>query len=155
MSARTLEVLIVEDEMLLAIELEHLVEEVGCHSLGCAMSSDEAVDLAEKLHPDLALVDVHLSDGPTGIEVARKISQDCGGVALFMTANVKRLPDDYAGACGVIGKPYSEHGVKTALSYLTFCLQEGHVPGPVPVGLTLAPAYAELWGLIDAFPQSA
>jgi CheY-like chemotaxis protein len=112
--------------MLLAIELEHLVEEVGCHSLGCAMSSDEAVDLAEKLHPDLALVDVHLSDGPTGVEVARKISRDCGGVALFMTANVKRLPDDFAGACGVIGKPYSEHGVKTALSYLRHCLTEGH-----------------------------
>ena len=155
MTGRSLDVLIVEDEMLLAIELEHLVEEVGCHSLGCAMSSDEAVDLAEKLHPDLALVDVHLSDGPTGVEVARKISRDCGGVALFMTANVKRLPDDYAGACGVIGKPYSEHGVRTALSYLTYCLTEGHVPGPVPVGLTLAPAYAELWGLIDVMPKIA
>ncbi len=155
MTGRALDVLIVEDEMLLAIELEHLVEEVGCHSLGCAMSSDEAVDLAEKLRPDLALVDVHLSDGPTGVEVARKISRDCGGVALFMTANVKRLPDDFAGACGVIGKPYSEHGVKTALSYLAYCLNEGHAPGPVPVGLTLAPAYAELWSLNDVVPKSA
>jgi len=155
MTGRALEVLIVEDEMLLAIELEHLVEEAGCHSLGCAMSSDEAVDLAEKLRPDLALVDVHLSDGPTGVDVARKISRDCGGVALFMTANVKRLPDDFAGACGVIGKPYSEHGVRTALSYLAYCLTEGHAPGPVPVGLTLAPDYAELWGLIDATSQSA
>jgi CheY-like chemotaxis protein len=155
MYGRALEVLIVEDEMLLAIELEHLVEEVGCHSLGCAMSSDEAVDLAEKLHPDLALVDVQLSDGPTGVEVARKISRDCGGVALFMTANVKRLPDDFAGACGVIGKPYSEHGVKTALSYLRHCLREGHVPGPVPIGLALAPAFAKLWGLDDTLPQTA
>jgi two-component system, response regulator PdtaR len=155
MSRRSLDVLIVEDEMLLAIELEHLVEEVGCHSLGCAMSSDEAVDLAERLHPDLALVDVHLSDGPTGVEVARKISQDCGGVALFMTANVKRLPDDFAGACGVIGKPYSEHGVKTALSYLAYCLQEGHAPGPVPIGLSLAPAYATLWGLNDVMARTA
>ncbi|KQV62499.1 MULTISPECIES: response regulator [unclassified Caulobacter] len=155
MTGRALDVLIVEDEMLLAIELEHLIEEVGCHSLGCAMSSDEAVDLAEKLHPDLALVDVHLSDGPTGVEVARKISRDCGGVALFMTANVKRLPDDFAGACGVIGKPYSEHGVKTALSYLRYCLQQGQAPGPVPVGLTLAPAYAELWGLSDVLPKIA
>lgn len=155
MTGRSLEVLIVEDEMLLAIELEHLVEEVGCRSLGCAMSSDEAVNLAETLHPDLALVDVHLSDGPTGVEVARKISQDCGGVALFMTANVKRLPEDFAGACGVIGKPYSEHGVKTALSYLAYCLQEGHAPGPTPVGLTLAPAYVELWGLDQTLSRTA
>lgn len=155
MTGRALEVLIVEDEMLLAIELEHLVEEVGCHPMGLAMSSDEAVALAEELHPDLALVDVHLSDGPTGVDVARKISQDCGGVALFMTANVKRLPEDFAGACGVIGKPYSEHGVKTALNYLAYCLTEGQAPGPVPVGLTLAPAYAELWGLNDVMPQTA
>jgi two-component SAPR family response regulator len=92
------------------------------------MSSDEAVAMACDLHPDLALVDVHLRDGPTGVEVVRKIHDDCGGVALFMTANVKRLPDDFAGACGVIGKPYSEHGVKTALSYLTICLREGRPP---------------------------
>jgi CheY-like chemotaxis protein len=155
MSERPLDVLIVEDEVLLATELEFLVEEVGFHSVGLAMSSDEAVALACDLHPDLALVDVHLRDGPTGVDVARTIHNDCGGVALFMTANVKRLPDDFAGACGVIGKPYSEHGVKTALHYLSFCLQQGHVPGPVPVGLTLAPAYAELWGLDDILPQTA
>ena len=154
MSGRALDVLIVEDEMLLAIELEHLVEEVGCHSLGCAMSSDEAVDLAEKFHPDLALVDVHLSDGPTGVDVARKISEDCGGVALFMTANVKRLPEDFAGACGVIGKPYSEHGVKMALRYLGVCLREGHAPGLPLAGLQLAPAWADRWGLGD-MPRTA
>jgi CheY-like chemotaxis protein len=155
MSGKALDVLIVEDEMLLAIELEYLVEEVGCHALGCAMSADEAVDLAAKLRPDLALIDVHLSDGPTGIDVARRIREDCGGVALFMTANVKRLPEDFAGACGVIGKPYSEHGVKTALSYLACCLTEGRAPGLPPVGLTLAPTYAQMWGLDQQLSKSA
>ncbi|KSB88253.1 response regulator [Caulobacter vibrioides] len=154
MPGRALDVLIVEDEVLLATELEYLAEEVGYHSVGLAMSSDEAVDLAKSLHPDLALVDVHLRDGPTGVEVARKIQDDCGCVALFMTANVKRLPEDFAGACGVIGKPYSEHGVKTALAYLAVCLEEGQAPGPPPVGLQLAPAYAERWGLTE-LPRSA
>jgi CheY-like chemotaxis protein len=154
MNEQSLGVLIVEDEVLLAVELEFLLEEAGCHSVGHAMSSDEAVTLAHDLHPDLALVDVHLCDGPTGVEVARKIHEDCGAVALFMTANVKRLPDDYAGACGVIGKPYSSHGVKTALEYLTICMRQGHAPGPAPVGLTLSPAYAELWGLNAAMPKA-
>jgi CheY-like chemotaxis protein len=153
MTERPLDVLIVEDEVLLATELEFLVEEVGCHSVGLAMSSDEAVALASDLRPDLALVDVHLRDGPTGVEVARTIHDDCGGVVLFMTANVKRLPDDFAGACGVIGKPYSEHGVKTALTYLTICLREGVAPGPAPVGLELSPEYAARWGL-TALPQA-
>jgi CheY-like chemotaxis protein len=142
-----LEVLIVEDEVLLATELEFLVEEVGCRAIGHAMSSDEAFAMASSLKPDLALVDVHLRDGPTGVEVARRIARDCGGVALFMTANVKRLPADFAGACGVIGKPYSEHGVKMALGYLSICLREGHAPGPPPIGLELAPAFAVLWGV--------
>lgn len=66
-----LEVLIVEDEILLAAELGFLVRESGCRDVGHAMSSDEAVELAASLKPDLALVDVHLSDGPTGVEVAR------------------------------------------------------------------------------------
>jgi len=154
MPGRALDVLIVEDEVLLATELEYLAEEVGYHSVGLAMSSDEAVDLAKSLHPDLALVDVHLRDGPTGVEVVRRIQDDCGCVALFMTANVKRLPDDFAGACGVIGKPYSEHGVKTALAYLAVCLEEGYAPGLPPVGLELAPAFAERWGLTE-MPRTA
>ena len=144
-----LNVLIVEDEVLLAAELGYLIEEVGCREVGHAMSSDEALALAAELRPDLALVDVHLRDGPTGIDVARRIADDCGGVALFMTANVKRLPHDFAGACGVIGKPYSEHGVKMALRYLEVCLHEGHAPGLPPVGLQLAPAWALRWGLGD------
>lgn len=149
MSPDPLSVLIVEDEALLAMELGFIVREAGCRDVGHAMSADEAVTLARALHPDLALVDVHLRDGPTGVEVARSIVQDCGGVALFMTANVKRLPEDYAGACGVIGKPYSESFVRRALTYLAACLREGRAPGPPPVGLTLAPAFTEAWGVSD------
>ena len=141
-----LNILIVEDEVLLAVELQFIVREVGCRDVGLAMSSDEAVALAERLTPDLALVDVHLQDGPTGVEAARHIAKDCGGVVLFMTANVRRLPDDFAGACGVIGKPYSEHGVKTALGYLETCLRSGRAPGPPPLGLHLSPEYRALWG---------
>jgi len=144
-----LDVLIVEDEVLLAVELGFIVREIGCREVGHAMSSAEAVQLAETLHPDLALVDVHLRDGPTGVEVARKIAKDCGGVALFMTANVKRLPEDLAGACGVVGKPYSETAIRAALAYLRVCLREGRAPGLPPLGLTLSPQFARRWGLGD------
>src|SRR6201986_5650707 len=141
-----LHVLIVEDEALLAEELAFLVREAGLRDVGHPMSSAEAVDLACRLTPDLALVDVHLKDGPTGIDAARLIVEDCGAVVLFMTANVKRLPEDFAGGCGVIGKPYSEHAVKTALAYLSVCMREGHSPGAPPLGLVLAPRFRELWG---------
>jgi CheY-like chemotaxis protein len=145
-AAGPLDVLIVEDEVLLAEELAFLVQEAGLHEIGRAMSSGEAVALACEFTPDLALVDVHLKDGPTGVDAARLIVEDCGAVVLFMTANVKRLPADYAGACGVIGKPYTEHAVKMALGYLEVCLREGRAPGPPPLGLSLAPRYRDLWG---------
>jgi CheY-like chemotaxis protein len=144
-----LNVLIVEDEVLLAVELGFLVREAGHRDVGHAMSSAEAVQLARSLAPDLALVDVHLRDGPTGVDVARRIVGDCGSVVLFMTANVMRLPEDLAGACGVIGKPYSEHAVRTALAYLGYCLREGHAPGPPPLGLQLSPAFQRRWGGSD------
>lgn len=142
----TLNVLIVEDEMLLAAELQYICREAGLQDVGLATSCDEAVDLARRLGPDLALVDIHLEDGPTGIEAARMIEHDCGSVVLFMTANVRRLPDDLAGACGVIGKPYSESFVCLALKYLSTCLRTGRAPGPPPVGLRLSPEYAARWG---------
>ena len=145
-AADPLDVLIVEDEVLLAEELSFLVREAGLRDVGRAMSSAEAISLASTLTPDLALVDVHLTDGPTGVETARMLVEDCGAVVLFMTANVKRLPDDYAGACGVIGKPYSEQTVRSALAYLETCLREDHAPGPPPQGLELSPQFRDLWG---------
>jgi CheY-like chemotaxis protein len=151
--AAPLNVLIVEDEMLVAVELGFIVRDAGCREVGHAMTSDEAVELARRLRPDLALVDVHLRDGPTGVETARRIAEDCHGVALFMTANVTRLPTDFAGACGVIGKPYSEASVRAALVYLQACLRDGRAPGLPPLGLTLAPRFAEQWGLGD-LPQA-
>lgn len=155
MSIRTpMNVLIVEDDVLLATELGFLVEEAGCRQVGHAMSSDEALALTGALHPDLVLVDVHLSDGPTGIEVTREIVDHRDAAALFMTANVLRLPADFAGACGVIGKPYSEHVVRAALRYLETALRTGAASSLPPVGLQLAPAWAVRWGLAD-MPLSA
>ena len=153
-SVNPLNVLIVEDEILLATELGYLVEEAGCCDIGHAESSDEAIALTGRLRPDLVLVDVHLRDGPTGVDVARRISAEGEAVVLFMTANVQRLPGDFAGACGVIGKPYSEHAVKAALRYLEVCLRDGHAPGLPPVGLQLSPVSADRWGLGDQ-PLSA
>jgi CheY-like chemotaxis protein len=143
-------VLIVEDEVLLAAELEYLVAASGAAPIGHAMTSGEAVDLAERLHPDLALVDVHLSDGPTGIDAARRMTEHCGAIVLFITANMKRLPEDFAGACGVMSKPYSEHQVRMAITFLAECAATGHSQRPPPHGLVLAPEFAKRWGVVTA-----
>ena len=97
------------------------------------------------MSPDLALVDIHLLDGPTGIEVARVAAEETDAAVLFMTANRARIPDDFAGACGVIGKPYTETGMIAALRFVEDSLRNGAPTGPVPASMEMAPSWAAYW----------
>lgn len=138
-AADVLRILVVEDEVLIALELECLLEGLGHEIVGVAASSQDAIALGYRDRPDLALVDIHLIDGPTGVEVARRLSADPGIAVVFMTANAKRIPEDFAGALGVIAKPYSERMVANALGYVadrragreaTFRNSDGFSPAP-------------------------
>jgi len=117
-SEKPLRILIVEDEILIALELESLLQDLGHDVVGIAASSKNALALGKDLKPDLAFVDIHLADGPTGVEVARHLGGEHQVTVLFMTANAKRIPEDFAGAWGVIAKPYTERGVREALAYV-------------------------------------
>lgn len=125
----TLRILIVEDEILIALELESLLQDGGHEVVGIAASSDEALALGKELDPDLAFVDIHLADGPTGVDVARHLSSEHDVTVLFMTANSKRIPEDCAGARGVIAKPYTERSVREALAYVMS--EQDHEPHQV------------------------
>ncbi|HTV67456.1 MAG TPA: response regulator [Rhizobiaceae bacterium] len=142
-----LKVLIVEDEALLAMELESLIAEAGHEVVGWATSSAQARKFVDQTDADLAFVDIHLSDGPTGLDVAAYIKAEKPTIVVFLTANSKRVPDDFAGACGVMSKPYTVNGLVGCLRFV----QEGiRKPPPIasrPVGFALAPSYASQWGL--------
>jgi CheY-like chemotaxis protein len=114
-----LRILIVEDEILIALELESLLQDLGHDVVGIAASSEDALALGCDLKPDLAFVDIHLADGPTGVDVSRRLASELQVTVLFMTANAKRIPEDFAGARGVIAKPYTDRGVREALAYVT------------------------------------
>ena len=134
-----LRILVVEDEALIALELEFLLDDLGYVTVGIAASSAEAIALGLSTAPDVALVDIHLVDGPTGVDVARALSADPRTTVVFMTANAKRIPEDFAGAFGVIAKPYSERVVASTLDYVAGC-RAGRVPAPpCPDGFCRAP----------------
>ncbi|MDR6820827.1 DNA-binding LytR/AlgR family response regulator [Neorhizobium sp. 2083] len=139
-----MKVMIVEDEMLLAMELESEVEAAGHQVIGLAMSSEQANDLLAGSAPDFAFVDIHLMDGPTGVEVGRRLAE-ARIPFVFVSGNIKRLPEDFAGALGAIEKPYTMNGMKNALSYISAIVagNEDIVP---PASLVLAG---------DAHPQAA
>ena len=135
---RVLRIAIVEDEAVLSMELETVIEQLGHTVAGAAMTSEDAA-LLPATSPDLALVDIHLADGPTGIDVGRQLAE-AGIAVVFMTANLKRLPPDYAGALGAIGKPYTEAGVTAALAHVAALLGGAAPPGPPPSSLLVAAA---------------
>lgn len=127
-----MKILIVEDEVLLAMELESELETNGHTVIGLAMSSREAFSILNQSVPDFAFVDIHLKDGPSGIEVGRRLTKlDIPFV--FVTGNLKRIPDDFAGALGAIEKPYTGNGFRHALDYLTrYVNGEDELPSPPP-----------------------
>lgn len=137
--------MIVEDEALIAMELEMLLEDAGHSVVGWATSARDARAILERASPDLALVDLHLADGRTGLQVAQDILREHPTTVVFMTANAALLPDDLAGATAVLAKPYTTHAVLAALSYLV----EGiHRPPPQTVKpslLRLSPRVEQEW----------
>lgn len=129
-------ILIVEDEVLLALELEHELQKAGHVVIGEAMSSRQAIEIANSRRPDLAFVDIHLQDGPTGVDVGRHLASE-GIPFVFMTGNLKRVPEGFVGAIGVIEKPYSVNGLRNALAYLARRISSGAPDESVPPSLIL------------------
>ncbi len=114
MSAR---ILIIEDEALVAMELKFALLDLGYQVVGLAADAPTALNLVRESEVDLALVDIHLSDGPTGIELGRELGQERGITVLFMTANPGMVRDGVAGAVGVLPKPTDDYAIQGAVEY--------------------------------------
>ncbi|WP_426020732.1 response regulator [Brevundimonas sp. DWR2-3-1b1] len=135
-SPMTARILIIEDEALVAMELRFVLEDLGHEVLGVAATAKAALDLVRENDVDLALVDIHLSDGPTGINLGRELGQDMGVSVLFMTANPGMVRDGVAGTIGVLSKPTDEHAVQRAVDY-ALRRRQGEPVEYAPPGLQL------------------
>lgn len=107
-------VLVVEDEIFVATELESVLQELGYQPLGIAADSRRALELAREA--ELAFVDINLVDGPTGIEVGRRLAAD-GVTVIYMTANPGQLGDGVPGTIGVLPKPVEGDELRQAIEF--------------------------------------
>lgn len=122
-------VLIVEDEIFVAMEVENVVRDLGLTPIGIAADSRRALQFDKSV--DIALVDLNLHDGPTGIEVGRRLAET-GVTVMFMTANPSQLGDGVPGAIGVMPKPANEHELKDAIRYVAAVRQRDRAPAVEP-----------------------
>ena len=122
-------VLIVEDEMLVAMELEATLESAGYEVSGIATSEAEAIAIARAKIPNLAVVDVRLAPGD-GRNVARELADRFNTTILMATSDAPRSLDGI-GASAVLPKPYDADLVPAALEAAED-LAAGGDPGKLP-----------------------
>lgn len=113
-----LNVLIVEDNLSFALELEMLVDELRYQVLGRADSSGEALDLIFSKNPDLILMDIDIKGNLSGLEIGEKIAH-LNIPVLYITAlkdvdyeQAAKLP----GTIGYLVKPVEKITLRTAIN---------------------------------------
>lgn len=114
-------VLIIEDEPIIATDLESLVEELGHEVTGNATTHTEAVAMAKANPPGLVLCDIQLADNSSGIDAAHDILQEIDVPIIFITAFPERLlTGERPEPTYLIPKPFQENTVKAAIGQALF-----------------------------------
>ncbi|TCM18105.1 response regulator receiver domain-containing protein [Novosphingobium sp. PhB165] len=108
-------VLIVEDEFLVALQLEDILSDGGHAVLGSFPDAASVAMLGEA--PDVALVDLNLRDGLTGPAIAREIAIKFGSRVIYVTANPGQIDLPATTAVGVVQKPFSREAILSAVAY--------------------------------------
>lgn len=115
-------VMIIEDEAIIAMDLESIVAEMGHKVTGVARTRADALDLASQEVPDLILSDIQLADNSSGIDAVKQIlERDGDRPVIFITAFPERLlTGEGSEPAFLISKPYSEDQVRSAVSQAMF-----------------------------------
>lgn len=127
-------VLIVEDEALVAMEIEGMVGLAGHEAVGQADDLLSAMEAADLEHPDLALVDIRLAQGSSGLDVAAAMKER-GIPVVFATGNCPTT-DGRDVALGCLHKPITDSSLAGALAAAE-ALIAGRQPPPLPSAMHL------------------
>jgi DNA-binding response OmpR family regulator len=118
-----MKILIVEDNALVALDLEQQITDAGHTVVGVASIASKAIDLAAKHGADLALMDVSLADGSCGIDAALVLKERFGIPSIFVTATLPNRPEVRWAGIGHLCKPYSEEEIVAAIQAVEAALR--------------------------------
>lgn len=117
----TAKVLIIEDEPLIALDIEGLVTDLGHEVVGMATTRTEAGELAARTNPGMVLADIQLADGSSGIDAVNDILKSIDIPVIFITAYPERLlTGERAEPTFLITKPFKPEMVKAVISQALF-----------------------------------
>lgn len=125
------DVLIIEDEPIIALDLTRVVRELGHAVTGVAATRAEAVAMARDKRPGLLLADVRLADGSNGMDAARDILQQADVPVIFITAFPEHLlTGDGPEPAFLVTKPFREETVKALVAQALFFHNPRLEPAP-------------------------
>ncbi|MDP4604668.1 MAG: response regulator [Erythrobacter sp.] len=114
-------VLIIEDEPLIAMQLEDLVTSLGHTICGTAATRTQAREVVAKATPGLVLADIQLADGSSGLDAVEDILSIASMPVIFITAYPERLlTGDRPEPTYLVTKPFQEATVRAAISQALF-----------------------------------
>ncbi len=105
--------MIVEDEALIAPELERIIVEAGHDVIGSFSTVEQALAYAKRV--EVAFVDLSLSGGNSGDGLARRLTDRFGIKVVFVTGSPEGIGYGREGAVAVIAKPFSDQAIVEAL----------------------------------------
>jgi CheY-like chemotaxis protein len=115
------EVLIIEDEPLIAFDLQRIVKDLGHRVSGVARTEKEALAAVAKKRPGLVLADVQLADGSSGLNAVKKFLQQGELPVVFVTAFPERLlTGTRPEPTFLVTKPFQPEVLKAIISQALF-----------------------------------
>ncbi len=111
-------ILIIEDDAIIALNNAEIVREMGHNVTGTAARQREAIALVEQTAPDLILADIQLADGDDGIRTVQEILKTAKMPVIFVTGFPERLLTGRTlEPAFVITKPFEPETLKTAIAH--------------------------------------
>lgn len=115
------DILIIEDEPLIAMDIEEMVESLGHRVVGTARTHAEATALFNKTKPKMVLADIQLADGSSGIDAVNEILASTSVPVIFITAFPERLlTGERPEPAFLVTKPFNPDMVKALISQALF-----------------------------------
>ncbi len=115
------DILIIEDEVLIALDLESLLESLGHRVVGIARTRSEAIALSKIRRPGLILADIQLADGSSGLAAVNDLITSFEVPVIFITAYPERfLTGERPEPAFLISKPYQQSVVSALVSQALF-----------------------------------
>lgn len=115
------DVLVIEDEPIIAMDIKDIVESLGHKVLGIARTHKEAVAQVKANKPGLVLADIQLADGSSGLEAVQEILEGINVPVVFITAYPERLlTGDRLEPAFLITKPFHPDMIKAVVSQVLF-----------------------------------